>query len=43
MYAPLPTSLIRLIPTVFTMERLHSPIKTVVAAKMKAVFYSFFI
>jgi hypothetical protein len=43
MYAPLPTSLIRLIPTAFTVAWLHIPIKIVVAEKIKAVLSSFLI
>jgi hypothetical protein len=43
MYAPLPTSLIRLKPTDFTVIGLQTPMKTVVAAKIKAVLSNFLI
>ena len=43
MYAPFPTSLIRLKPTDFTVIGLQTPMKIVVAAKMKAVLSSFLI
>lgn len=43
MYAPLPTSLIRLKPTDFTVIGLQTPMKTVVAAKINAVLSNFLI